>query len=444
MPRKSLLLSLQLLLLFALFGHALDRQPNSDYRARREALAKRVAGGAVLLFAPIEAEGPNALYGFRQEDNFYYLTGLTEPGGAVLILPARPAADGAPASPYSEALFLPGRNASQEKWTGPKLTPESADAHQHTGFERVLPLDNLRDELVKQLPAPRVTIFTDLDATGPSARPLDWLRRANAFPNYVSFEELKPHLAALRTIKDGGEQQLIRKATDASVAAHLAVMHAMRPGVNEQEISALFQYEFLRRGCERPAYAPIVGSGFYSTVLHYSKNANVIRDGEVVVMDVAGEYSMYASDITRTLPANGSFTARQREIYNIVLGAQQAAMDSFRAGTSTRAGMKKVALDSINSHGKDAHGQPLGQYFFHGLSHFVGLNVHDPGEDVPLAPGMVFTIEPGIYMPEEKLGVRIEDIFLVGADGKLVNLSAALPRTAEAVEAAMAARPGKP
>jgi Xaa-Pro aminopeptidase len=155
---------------------------------------------------------------------------------------------------------------------------------------------------------------------------------------------------------------------------------------------------------------------------------------------------MYASDITRTAPANGKFTDRQREIYNIVLGAQQAVMESFRAGKTKLVGrgsdsLFQVAYDYINSHGKDQHGQPLGQYFIHGVSHYVGLNVHDVGDlTVPVPKGAVFTVEPGIYIPEEKLGIRIEDIVWVSPDSKLVNLTAALPHTAEEVEAAMAGK----
>ena len=162
-----------------------------------------------------------------------------------------------------------------------------------------------------------------------------------------------------------------------------------------------------------------------------------------MVIDAAGEYSMYASDITRTLPATGKFTARQREIYNIVLGAQQAAIAAFQSGKSTLRrdtpnSLHKVAYDYINSHGKDLHGEPLGKYFIHGLSHYVGLEVHDAGNyDIPLAPGMVFTIEPGIYIPEEKLGVRIEDTLYVDKDGKLINFVADLPHTAEDVEKEM-------
>jgi Xaa-Pro aminopeptidase len=220
-------------------------------------------------------------------------------------------------------------------------------------------------------------------------------------------------------------------------------MKAMKPGVTEHEIAALMQYEYERRGCERPAYSPIVGSGFNSTVLHYSENDGTVKEGDVVVLDVAGEYGGYAADITRTLPANGKFTARQREIYDIVLGAQRAAVAAFQAGKSKLGGpdsLNTVARDYINTHGKDLHGQPLGKYFIHGLGHYVGLDVHDSDNHAVLDKGMVFTIEPGIYIPEEKLGVRIEDMFWVDPDGKLVQLSAKLPQEAEAVEKTMSSR----
>jgi Xaa-Pro aminopeptidase len=208
------------------------------------------------------------------------------------------------------------------------------------------------------------------------------------------------------------------------------------------------QYEFMKRGCERPAYAPIVGAGPNSTVLHYSADDAPIQAGDVVVMDVAGEYAMYASDITRTAPANGKFTDRQREIYNIVLGAQQAVIAAFKPGKSKLSGrgsesLFQIAYDYINTHGKDQHGQPLGQYFIHGLGHYVGLEVHDVGDPSATIPrGAVFTVEPGIYIPEEKIGIRVEDIVWVSPEGSLVNLTATLPHTAEEIEAAMAGTSG--
>jgi Xaa-Pro aminopeptidase len=440
---------LAFLLFFGALSWALDRQPNADYQARRKALAAKTEGGVVVLFAGTEAEGPNAIYGFRQDNSFFYLAGWTEPGAALLIAPAAEATGNMPARPYTEILFLPAHNVSQEKWTGPKLGAENPDAGKITGFDHVEVLDRLREELVRLLPQPKATIYSDLPEYGQpsfSSGPLDWLKRANAFPNYVLYRDVKPLLAGLRTFKDGGEIELVRKASDASIAGHLAAMRTMKPGITEREISALLQYAWGKRGCERPAYAPIVGAGYNSTVLHYSDDSAPIKAGDLVVIDAGGEYSMYATDITRTLPASGKFTPRQREIYDIVLGAEQAALAAFQPGKShlSREGadtIYKVAYDYINTHGKDLHGQPLGKYFIHGLSHYVGLGVHDDGDySAPAAPGMVFTIEPGIYIPEENLGVRIEDTFYVDKNGKLVNLAASLPHTADEVERAMAGK----
>jgi Xaa-Pro aminopeptidase len=429
-----------------LYSFALDRQPNSDYHARREKLAAKLDGGFALVFAPSEAEGPNAIYGYRPDNSFYYLTGWAEPGAALLVESAAEAKGDSAARAYAEILFLPNRNSSQERWTGPKLGPEDPSATTATGVARVEALDNLRTELVKMLPGRLAKIYTDVPAGGEtsnSTEPLNWLRNANAFPVGTSYADIRPLLASLRMIKDAGEVDLVRKATNASIAAQFAAIRAIKPGIGEREISALLQYEWGKRGCERPAYVPIVGSGLNSTVLHYSDDSAIIQSGDLVVMDAAGEYSLYASDITRTVPANGKFTARQREIYDIVLGAQKAAIAAFQSGKShlrrdQADSLHDVAYAYINSHGKDSHGEPLGKYFIHGLGHFVGLNVHDEGDySVPLVPGMIFTIEPGIYIPEEKLGVRIEDMFYVDKDGKLNRLTESLPQTADEIERIM-------
>jgi Xaa-Pro aminopeptidase len=423
---------------------ALDRQTGADYRARRVALSKTLKGGVAVLFAATESEGPNALYGFRQDNDFFYLTGWTEPGAAVVIAPAVEAKGDAPGRPYAEVLLLPAHNLSQEKWTGPKLGPEDPLAAGMTGFDRVASLEQMHDVLLRIVPQTGVVIYSEMaeaPETTASTAPLEWLKRSNVFPVRVSYEGIAEKIAELRKHKDAGEIERIRHATQASIAGQRAAMQAMRPGMFEYQIAALMQYKFQDGGCERPAYAPIVGSGFYSTVLHYSENSHQIHDGDVVVMDVAGEYAMYASDITRTLPANGHYTARQREIYNVVLGAQQAVMQAVVAGKSTLSGrgpdsLYQVAYDYIDSHGKDLHVETLGKYFIHGLGHRVGLEVHDVGTG-PVDKGDVFTVEPGVYIPEEKIGVRIEDIVMLDENGKLVNLTAELPHTAEDVEAAM-------
>jgi len=447
--KKVLLAVLCSLGFLCLPASALDRQPGSDYHARREKLAAKLDGGAALVFAPPEAEGPNAIYGYRPEDNFYYLTGWPEPGAALLVVSSREAKDNSPARPYTEILFLPSRNYSEERWTGPKLGPENPKAAQLTGADRVESLDNLRAQLVSLFPDRGMKIYTDVPVAGNtsnSTEPLSWLKNANAFPVGTSYQDIRPLLASLRAIKDDGEVELVRKATNASIAAQFAAIRAIKPGVTEREISALLQYEWGKRGCERPAYAPIVGSGLNSTVLHYSDDSGTIQSGDLIVMDAAGEYSLYASDITRTMPANGKFTARQREIYEIVLGAQKAAIAAFQSGKShlqrnQADSIYQAAYDYINTNGKDSHGDPLGKYFIHGLGHYVGLNVHDAGDySVPLSPGMIFTIEPGIYIPEEKLGVRIEDMFYVNKDGKLIRLTESLPQTPDEIERLMSGK----
>jgi Xaa-Pro aminopeptidase len=363
--RKLVFLFLASVLWTCATGNALERQPGADYHARREALAKKAAG-VVVLMAPLE--GADSVYAFRQDDNFYYLSGVTTPGAALLIANAAEAQGDTPARVYSEILFLPPRNLRLEKFTGPQLGADSPDASQVTGFDHVEEMSKLPDEVGKVLAGGRPIIYTDISSQGePTERvqALDFLKRTNTM---VYFQDVKPMLSSLRTTKDAGEIALIRKAVDASVAAHLAAMKAVKPNVTEYEISGLMQYEWTRRGCERPSYAPIVGSGHNSTVLHYSEDTNTMKAGDVVVIDAAGEYSMYAADITRTLPVSGHVTARQREIYDIVLGAQEAAMAAFQSGKSmlfgdTDASLNKVAHDYIKSHGKDLHGQSLDQYF---------------------------------------------------------------------------------
>src|SRR5437588_12429134 len=190
--RKLSFLIWSLILIAGICANATERQSNADYRARRVALAKLMEGGTLVLFAPTEAEGPNNLYGFRQEDNFYYLTGWSEPGAAVLI------SLGADSRSYTEILFLPDHNVTQEKWTGPKLGPDDPKAPSVTGFDRVEVLDKLHEELLKILPQPRATVYADRSEGSASNGPLEWLRRANSFPNYISFRDARPLLAHLR------------------------------------------------------------------------------------------------------------------------------------------------------------------------------------------------------------------------------------------------------
>jgi Xaa-Pro aminopeptidase len=246
-------------------------------------------------------------------------------------------------------------------------------------------------------------------------------------------------IARLRMKKSDNEIAMIQRSTDAAIAAHLAAWNRIRPGVSEYQIAATMSNVYFEKGCERHAYAPIVGSGKNAAVLHYSKNTRVMDNGELVLMDVGAECSMYATDITRTVPVNGKFSKRQRELYDIVLGAQKAALAAVKPGVvfgnrMNTAGLQKLVIDYFEQHGK------LARYFTHGLGHHVGLDVHDATDfGMPLEAGMVITLEPGLYIPEEGIGIRIEDMVLVTENGAKL-LSEKLPRDASAVERTMAQR----
>ena len=432
----------------ALQVHALDKQPAGVFHARRVALAGRLNGGVAVLFAAEESQLDFTPY--RQDSDFYYLTGWNEPGAALMIVSDAPQA----ASPrtYKEILFLPARNLRMEKYTGVKMDAVTPGVEEASGVDQVEPMAELPAELNQLVSADR-SLFNNLWTQPDSGQAKALLGFASVAlgtsatpPQHDATSLVMP----LRQIKDEGEIALIKKASAASILAQRVMMQWwVKPGMTERAIAGAMTAVWMENGCERPSYAPIVGSGINSTTLHYSANDRTMQDGDVLLVDAACEYSMYAADITRTVPVNGHFTPRQREIYSIVLGAQQAAIDAFVAGKSTindrdrqdPNSLDTVAFNYINTHGKDLHGQPLGQYWLHGLGHMMGIDVHDPATyPAVLKPGMVFTIEPGIYIPEERLGVRIECDFLVGADGKLIDLDAALPHTADEIEAAMHAK----
>lgn len=444
--RMPVLRSATLILLFIGLSSptllALERQPNATYQARREALAHELHGGVALLFGNYE---PTLEYqDFRQDEDFYYLTGWNEPGAALIVADAVAASSDKPAQPYREVLLLPERNLRQELFTGVKLDAASPDVAQIAGVHEVRSIRDLPSILGDR---GLRTIWTQLDSESAKTA-LGFTANSTGSGNPVTPQNVRELTRTLRSFKDVGEIELLRKAADASMKAQEAAILAIHPGVNERAISGVISGTLLASGCERPSYPSIVGSGINSTVLHYSADDATMQSGDVVVMDAAGEYSMYASDITRTIPVSGHFSDRQREIYNIVLGAQRAAAEAFVSGKSTlynrehpEDSLDGIARAYIRTHGKDLHGQSLDKYFIHRLSHSVGIDVHDPLDVTkPLGPGSVFTIEPGIYIPEEKIGVRIEDTFYVDEKGKLQDFIADLPHTAEDIEALMGHR----
>jgi Xaa-Pro aminopeptidase len=445
LPRLlCVVLQLGMVLLAALPAAAWEREPRNAFHERRARLVKETGGdGVVVLFGYREQDIGVSTTPFRQNENFYYLTGWTEPDAMLLLVPK--AAQGANQAVEldKEILFIPPHDFRQENWTGPKLGPDDADAVERTGFPAVKSTTLFASELQEALKTFNkiYTEQTPQPESGEECFVPEMLSRLKKLAPLASFGDFRSILTRLRMVKSPGEIALIRKATEASMEAHLAALTAVRVGAWEYEVAARMKYEFERLGCEWPGYPPIVGSGFYATVLHYDQNSKQLADGDLVVMDVAGAYGGYASDITRTLPASGRFTPRQRELYEIVLAAEKAALAAVKPGMMLgrggTPGLHQIAYEYINTHGKDLHGQPLGQYFIHGLSHSVGLNVHDPFDyNQPLQAGMVVTIEPGVYIPEEKIGVRIEDLVLVTKDGSEL-LTRRLPRTVEEIERLM-------
>ena len=434
--------SLITLLFLPLCAHALDRQPTAIYHARRVALAEKLQGGVAVLFAN---EEPTLEYqDYRQDEDFYYLTGWNEPGAALVVEAPVAAGPGRVARPYREVMFLPTRNLRMELYTGVKLDAATPGAPEKAGVDNVAPLATMTAELNSVISSNRGTQAWGELHSAPTEALLSVVATSLSSATAPVVQDVSTPITELRSVKDSGEMALLHKASDASVQAQLAMMRSIHPGQKERTVEGIIYAALLANGCERPSYPSIVGSGINSTELHYSADENTMQAGDVVVVDAAGEYSMYASDITRTMPVSGHFTARQREVYNIVLGAQKAAMDAFVPGKSRindprhqyPDSLDTIAWKYMNEHGKDLHGEGLGKYFIHGIGHGVGIDVHDPFDRTrPIGVGQVFTIEPGIYIPEEKLGVRIEDVFYASPDGKLIDLTEALPKTADAVEA---------
>jgi Xaa-Pro aminopeptidase len=390
------------------------------YAARRAELRKALTNGVVVLIGRSESDSDDLRSGFFQEPNFYYLTGWSQPGAVMVIEPAH------------DILFLPAKDPEAEKWTGVKTSADDPNASAATGFDTVMPAPKLEAELLRLLAQyPRLYA---LKGTAGAAR----LEKLAPMREVL---DARWQIARQRMKKSREEIAAIERATNVSIEAHRAAWKRAAPGLYEYQIAGAMESVFIERGCERPAYAPIVGSGPNSVFLHYSRNSRRMDSGELLLMDVAAECSGYASDITRTIPVSKKFNKRQKEIYDVVLGAQKAAIAAVKPGMTlgktTANSLYKIAYDYINTHGKDLHGQPLGKYFTHGLSHHLGLEVHDASDMAALLEaGMVITVEPGIYIPEENIGVRIEDVVLVTENGARV-LSAALPREPGEIEKAI-------
>ena len=422
---------------------------------RRERLASMMKQGvAVVRTSPERARNRDSGYPYRFDSYFYYLSAFPEPEAVlVLVVGAKP----------KSILFCREKNPEREIWDGFRYGPEQA--REIFGFEEAHPISEL-DELMPQLLANQPSVSCDVGSDGGwDSRVISWINKVRAQVRSgvsapTEIRDIRVFLDDMRLIKDQHELGTMRRAADISTEAHRRAMRATRPGLREYEVEAEIVHEFRRRGAQSPAYTPIVAGGANSCVLHYVQNDAILRDGELLLIDAGCELDGYAADITRTFPVGGKFAGPQRDIYEMVLEAQTAAIAEVKPGAEWEdphnaavkvlaqgmvdLGLCKGTVDSVIESGD------YRRFYMHRTGHWLGLDVHDAGDYkrngkwLELRPGMMLTVEPGCYVrpgegvPEKfwNIGVRIEDDALVTSSGCEIRTAAA-PKKIEDIESLM-------
>ena len=429
-----------------------------EYARRRKQLMRMAGSDAIVIVAaaPERVRNNDAHYPYRQDSDFHYLTGFPEPDAVLALVPGRAAGE--------VILFCRERDLERERWDGPRAGTEGAvDTF---GMDDAFPIDDI-DDILPGLIEGRERVYyhfgRDVDF---DLRLIAWVNRVRAQMRQGArppheFVALSHLLHDLRLYKSRGELRLMKKSAQIAAAAHVRAMQATRPGMNEHEIEAELLHVFRKHGAV-PSYEPIVGGGANGCVLHYRANNAALRDGDLLLIDAGAEFECYASDITRTFPVNGRYSPEQRALYDIVLDAQRAAIDEVRAGRPFDAyhdaavrvitrGLIKLGLLS-GSLEKNLREHAYRAFYMHKTGHWLGLDVHDAGdyrvdgEYRVLEPGMVVTVEPGLYIaPDAKgvpakyrgIGIRIEDDVVV-TDGEPLVISDGVPKDADEIEALMA------
>lgn len=429
--------------------------------ARRRRQLMRMAGRDAIIIVPSAAErvrNNDAHYPFRQDSDFHYLTGFDEPQAVLALVPGRAQGE--------TILFCRERDRAREQWDGHRAGQEGAVADY--GMDDAFPIDDI-DDILPGLIEGRSRVYYhfgrethfDLDLMGWVNRVRSNVRQGAKPPH--EFVALSHLLHDLRLYKSRGELRLMRKSAQIAAEAHVRAMRSVKPGMNENEVEAELLHTFRKHNAV-PSYEPIVGGGANACVLHYRANNATLRDGDLLLIDAGAEYSCYASDITRTFPINGRFSAEQRELYEIVLAAQLAAIEEVRPGRSFEAyhlaavrvltqGLIRIGLlkGSLRS---NLESHSYRKFYMHKTGHWLGLDVHDvgdyrvDGEFRELEPGMVVTVEPGLYIgPDLKgvparyrgIGIRIEDDVVV-TSGDPEVISHGVPKDVDEIEALMASR----
>lgn len=430
-----------------------------EYAKRRKKLMQKIGakGIAILPSAYEMLRNGDAYFPFRQNSDFYYLTGFIEPEAMLVIAPKRKAGE--------YILFNRIRDRDKELWDGPRAGLEGAQ--KEFLADEAFPISEL-DKALPELITGREAIYYPIGLNQAfdefifkCVNKIRSKKRSGIEPP-IEFIDIGPSLHEMRLFKSKSEIAVMQKAVDISAKAHVRAMQVCKPGMYEHELEAELMYEFIRHGARTPAYQSIVGSGKNSCVLHYVNNDHQIAEGDLILIDAGAEYQNYASDITRTFPANGRFTTEQCTIYEIVLAAQKAAIDAIKPGVSW-VKMQDVILKTITEGLVEVgilkgsvsgliEKQAYFPFYMHKSGHWLGLDVHDVGsyrvQDKwrTLAPDMVLTVEPGIYISADipgvhkrwhNIGIRIEDDVLVTTNGREV-LSRHIPKTVAQIEAIMA------
>lgn len=422
------------------------------YRGRREALRQTMPAGscAVLFAGPVRNRSNDVDYPYHPDPDFYYLSGWTEPNSVLIIFKEPQTLS---KGQVRDLLLVPPRDPVRERWTGRRggrsaarrisgtdwvLTTESWDTLS-------LPFGSLEKILQSRLEAPAASGKADpLEYNGLLRSYRAKLEAVRAVPDDFL---LRKALTALRMVKQPEELRLLGRAIDISVKGHQEMMRALSPGMTEYQVQAAGEYVFHTLGAEDVGYPSICGGGENATILHYTGNRRTLKEGELLLLDMGAEYHGYTADITRTLPVSGTFSAEQKILYELVLQARDSGIAACQPGQPFQApnqAARRVIARGLLELGILQNADELKNYFMHGTSHYLGLDVHDAGNYGPLSPGNVITVEPGIYIPEDSpcdrkwwgIGIRIEDDILITPEGHQ-NLSQKLPSTVEEVEKAM-------
>ncbi|MCU0381309.1 MAG: Xaa-Pro aminopeptidase [Chitinophagaceae bacterium] len=414
----------------------------------RQRFARRMKKNSIAIFnsndeLPVNGD---ALYPFRQNTDLYWLTGILQEDSMLVLFPDNPD------KKYREVLVLVRPNELKEKWDGKRLRKEEATAL--SGIQTIVWLDSLEGLLQPWIHLAE-TIYLNTNEND---------RKANLVPvrDYRYAEEMRRRyplhayersariMKDLRAIKSKWEVEVLQQAIDITEKTFRRLLGFIRPGVWEHEIEAEIYHEFMRNRSAGPAYGSIIASGDRARILHYVSNNQQCLDGEMVLMDFGAEYGCYCADLTRTVPVNGKFSKRQKEVYNACLAIHNHAKGLLEPGISivdytekvgdeaTRQFLKIGLLKKEDVKNEDPENRAYRKYLYHGISHHLGIDVHDLGTRTePIQPGMVFTVEPGIYIEEEKMGVRIENNLWITKNGH-VDLMKRIPIKADEIEALMA------